>query len=62
MIDAVGYAQALYDLAAERGTEDRVRKEHDHAMDEIRYFAATVAARERHRSVLAFAGAEREAY
>ena len=27
MIDAVGYAQALYDLAAERGTEDRVRKE-----------------------------------
>lgn len=25
--------------------EDRVRKEHDHAMDEIRYFAATVAGR-----------------
>ncbi|HIR83891.1 MAG TPA: PBSX family phage terminase large subunit [Candidatus Galloscillospira excrementavium] len=25
--------------------EDRVRKEHDHAMDEIRYFAATVAAK-----------------
>ena len=28
----------------ERGDgQDRVRKEHDHAMDEIRYFAATVA-------------------
>lgn len=27
MIDAVGYAQALFDLAAERGTEDRVRRE-----------------------------------
>lgn len=27
------------------GGRDRVRKEHDHAMDDIRYFAATVAAR-----------------
>ena len=26
--------------------QDRVKKEHDHAMDEIRYFAATVAGRE----------------
>ena len=26
--------------------QDRVKKEHDHAMDEIRYFAATVAARQ----------------
>lgn len=26
--------------------QDQVRKEHDHAMDEIRYFAATVAGRE----------------
>ena len=26
--------------------QDKVRKEHDHAMDEIRYFAATVAGRE----------------
>lgn len=26
--------------------QDRVRKEHDHAMDEIRYFAATVAGKE----------------
>ena len=31
----------------ERGDgQDRVRKEHDHAMDEIRYFAATVAGKE----------------
>ncbi len=29
---------------ADRGGQDRVRKEHDHAMDEIRYFAVTVAA------------------
>lgn len=28
----------------ERAVGDRVKKEHDHAMDEIRYFAATVAA------------------
>lgn len=28
-----------------RAGQDRVRKEHDHAMDEIRYFAATVAAK-----------------
>lgn len=27
-----------------QAAEERVRKEHDHAMDEIRYFAATVAA------------------
>jgi hypothetical protein len=34
----------------ERGDgEDRVRKEHDHAMDDIRYFAATVAGREEGR-------------
>ena len=26
--------------------QDRVKKEHDHAMDEIRYFAATVEARQ----------------
>jgi hypothetical protein len=27
------------------GTRDAPKKEHDHAMDEIRYFAATVAQR-----------------
>ena len=32
---------------------DRVRKEHDHAMDEIRYFAATVAGREGGEGVFA---------
>ena len=53
---------SLYRWEEGEDGRDRVRKEHDHAMDEIRYFAATVAARERHRSVLAFAGAEREAY
>lgn len=32
----------------ERGDgQDRVKKEHDHAMDEIRYFAATVAGKEK---------------
>ena len=28
------------------GGQDRVKKEHDHAMDEIRYFAATIAGKE----------------
>ncbi|NCE64686.1 PBSX family phage terminase large subunit [Pseudoflavonifractor sp. 524-17] len=30
----------------ERAGDDQVRKEHDHAMDDIRYFAATIAGRE----------------
>ena len=30
----------VWDLSS--GTKDRVKKEHDHAMDEMRYFAATV--------------------
>ncbi len=42
----------------EGGTQDRVVKEHDHAMDEIRYFAATVAGREG-RSAGLFAGCVR---
>ena len=33
--------------------QDRVKKEHDHAMDERRYFAATVAAKERGGGVYA---------
>jgi len=32
---------------------DQVRKEHDHAMDEIRYFAMTVAGREKQSGVFA---------
>lgn len=40
---------------AEGGERDRVVKEHDHAMDEIRYFAATVAGREAGRARM-FAG------
>ena len=35
-----------YRWAEKDSGEDRVRKEHDHAMDDIRYFAATVAAKE----------------
>ena len=31
----------------EKAVGDRVRKVHDHAMDDIRYFAASVAAGER---------------
>ena len=36
----------LYCWEERGGGQDRVKKEHDHAMDDIRYFAATVAARE----------------
>ena len=35
----------LYRWEEKDSGADRVRKEHDHAMDDIRYFAATVAAR-----------------
>ena len=30
----------VWDLSA--GTKDRVKKEHDHAMDDMRYFVSTV--------------------
>ncbi len=46
---------SLYRWEDRDGGQDRVKKEHDHAMDEIRYFAATVAAREEDRSGI-FAG------
>ena len=46
---------SLYRWEDRDGGQDRVRKEHDHAMDEIRYFAATVAAREEERGGI-FAG------
>lgn len=36
---------ALYRWDDKSRGQDQVRKEHDHAMDEIRYFAATVAAK-----------------
>ena len=45
-----------------RSGRDRVIKEHDHAMDDIRYFAATAAAGEGERSGLAAGYAEREAF
>ena len=35
-----------YRWAEKDGGADRVKKEHDHAMDDIRYFAATIAAKE----------------
>ena len=38
------FASYCWDLSA--GDRDRVRKEFDHAMDEIRYFVATVVAPE----------------
>lgn len=46
-----GCADAIREFTLYRWDEksqgqDQVRKEHDHAMDEIRYFAATVAAKE----------------
>ena len=37
---------SLYRWEEGEDGKDRVRKEHDHAMDEIRYFAATVAGKE----------------
>lgn len=36
----------LYAWDTECGSQDKVKKEHDHAMDEIRYFVSTIAARE----------------
>ena len=43
------------------GGQEKVRKEHDHAMDEIRYFAATVAARGGRREIWA-GSVERRAF
>ena len=37
----------LYRWDTSAGGRDQVCKEHDHAMDDIRYFAVTVAAKER---------------
>ena len=44
-----------------RAKGDRVRKEYDHAMDEIRYFAVTVAARE-HRQPFGVGFVERNIF
>ena len=43
--DASGSRATPWDTSA--GGRDQVCKEHDHAMDDIRYFAVTVAAKER---------------
>ena len=45
----------------EKAAGDRVRKEHDHAMDEIRYFAATVAGRAAGASPVCAGSVERRA-
>lgn len=51
----------LYRWEEQGDGQDRVKKEHDHAMDEIRYFAATVAGKEGKKSF--FAGSvERTAF
>ena len=44
---------ALYRWDDQAQGQDQVRKEHDHAMDEIRYFAATVAGKEGRSGVFA---------
>lgn len=41
---------SLYRWEEPEDGQDRVRKEHDHAMDDIRYFAATVADRDERKS------------
>ena len=51
MVICEGCRDAIREFSLYRWEEgedgrDRVRKEHDHAMDEIRYFAATVAGKE----------------
>ena len=44
---------SLYRWEDKGDGQDRVKKEYDHAMDEIRYFAATVAGRERSGGIFA---------
>ena len=54
---------SLYRWEEGEDGRDRVKKEHDHAMDEIRYFAATIAAREGRSAAGIFAGSvERGAF
>ena len=51
---------SLYRWEEQGDGQDRVRKEHDPAMDEIRYFAATVAGREESRAGFYAGSVERE--
>ncbi|OUQ77991.1 PBSX family phage terminase large subunit [Flavonifractor sp. An100] len=53
---------SLYRWEEQGDGQDRVRKEHDHAMDEIRYFAATVAARDTGSGEFFALGVERGAF
>jgi len=68
MVICEGCQDAIREFSLYRWEEgedgrDRVRKEHDHAMDEIRYFAATVAGKEGNGQSGFFAGCvERSAF
>ena len=53
---------SLYHWDTDCQGRDQVKKEHDHAMDEIRYFAATVAAREERRGGLYAGVVERSGF
>ena len=53
---------SLYHWDPDCQGRDQVKKEHDHAMDEIRYFAATVAAREERRGGLYAGVVERSGF
>ncbi|MFB2011684.1 PBSX family phage terminase large subunit [Flintibacter sp. P01028] len=53
---------SLYHWDPDCQGRDQVKKEHDHAMDEIRYFAATVAAREESRGGLYAGVVERSGF
>ena len=53
---------SLYRWEEGEDGRDRVRKEHDHAMDEIRYFAATVAGKEERRGGFFAGSVERGAF
>ena len=67
LVICAGCADAIREFSLYRWEEqgdgqDRVRKEHDHAMDEIRYFAATVAAREGENGEFFALGVERGSF
>lgn len=52
----------LYRWEEQSDGQDRVKKEHDHAMDEIRYFAATVAGREHEKGGFFAGSVERRSF
>jgi len=67
LVICAGCADAIREFGLYRWEEhtdgqDRVRKEHDHAMDEIRYFAATIVGREGEKSGVFAGSVERRAF